>query len=357
MTALFWASAVADAAVILAVLLRRWPAVAATGAVAAALKVAALAVVGTGFGLMHLLYLDVVVALPLVGLGLLVLGNGRRRLSVGVVAVALLALAPVGVYATFVEPERLQVERVDVPLAPEREGSEPVRIAVVADIQTDDVSDYDRRAVRRARELRPDVVLIPGDLFQMPDRRVWRQRHRLRALVRELRAPGGVFVVPGDTDHVHRLRWVLPGTGARLLVNDIARTRVRGRTITIGGLERHWDTEAAMETAEALEARRGADDVRILLAHRPDAAVTLGRNSRVDLVVAGHTHGGQVQLPLIGPPVTKTGVPRRVAAGGLHTVDGRRIYVSRGIGVEHAPYAPRVRFLCPPELTLLTLAG
>ena len=73
--------------------------------------------------------------------------------------------------------------------------------------------------------------------------------------------------------------------------------------------------------------------------------------------MAGHTHGGQVQIPGFGPPITQTGVPREVGAGGLHTMDGARVYVSRGVGVEHAANAPRVRLFCPPELSLLTLRG
>jgi len=76
--------------------------------------------------------------------------------------------------------------------------------------------------------------------------------------------------------------------------------------------------------------------------------------SRIDLVVAGHTHGGQVQLPLVAPLLRVSRVPPSVAAGGLHHLDGRRIYVSRGVGHERGQ-APRIRFLCPPEISLLTL--
>lgn len=94
--------------------------------------------------------------------------------------------------------------------------------------------------------------------------------------------------------------------------------------------------------------------MRLLVAHRPDAVLRLSPATRVDLVVSGHTHGGQLQLPLVGPLTTASHVPRAVAAGGLHEIDGRRIYVSRGIGVERGQ-APRLRFGAPPEVAILTL--
>jgi uncharacterized protein len=70
--------------------------------------------------------------------------------------------------------------------------------------------------------------------------------------------------------------------------------------------------------------------------------------------VAGHTHGGQVQLPIVGPPSIASRVPREVGAGGLHELDGRRIYVSRGVGVERGQ-APLLRFGAVPEVSLITL--
>jgi predicted MPP superfamily phosphohydrolase len=119
----------------------------------------------------------------------------------------------------------------------------------------------------------------------------------------------------------------------------------------------NWRTAAARRVAGRLERAPGSGDVRILLGHRPDAVLDLRERTRVDLVVAGHTHGGQVVVPGFGPPITKSGVPRDVAAGGLHELSGRRVYVSRGIGVEHGSHAPHLRINCPPELTLLRLRG
>ncbi len=78
----------------------------------------------------------------------------------------------------------------------------------------------------------------------------------------------------------------------------------------------------------------------------------LAGRARVDLALAGHTHGGQIVLPFFGPPLTLTGLERPYAAGGLHDYHGIPLHVSRGVGMERGS-APQVRFLCPPEICLL----
>lgn len=201
---------------------------------------------------------------------------------------------------------------------------------------------------------RPDVILLAGDYHQGSPEKFEPELPGLRRLLSTLRAPGGVFAVQGDQDAGSEAQQVMTGTGIRLLVNEVERTRVRNRELTIAGLERAYWSDAAERTAAAFEARAGRGDVRILLSHRPDSVFLLEPRSRVDLVVAGHTHGGQVQLPFVGPPRIASRVPREVGAGGLHVLDGRSIYVSRGVGVERRQ-APRVRLGSVPEVSVVTL--
>lgn len=318
------------------------------------------------FGCVHLVYADAVVLVPAAGAALLLASSrwgagGRpwRRLTVPVrlAAAAALVAAPVGVYATWIEPFRLRVETARVPVPDGREGSGVVRVGVLTDLQTDGVTDYERSAVDRLLAQRPDVILLPGDVFQGTPAQLEATRPALRELLGRLDAPGGVFLVLGDTDGAgDHLRELTRGTAVRLLVNESARVEVRGRRLTIGGVELVPAGAAARGLVERLETAGGDGDVRILLAHRPDVALRLRPHSRIDLVVAGHTHGGQVVIPGFGPPVTLTRVPRAVAAGGLHALAGNAIYVSRGVGCERGE-APRIRFFCPPEVSLLEVGA
>jgi uncharacterized protein len=307
------------------------------------------------FGVMHVVWLELVVVLPLAGVLLLGLVRGRAGAAgVRLAAVAACCLAPVGAYASFVEPDRLVVERGEVELSPERVGDRPLRVGILADLQFERLGDHEREAVRRLMAERPDVILLAGDYHQAGASSFARELPALRRLLRRLRAPGGVFAVHGDCEGVDEARRVMAGTGVRLLVNDLTRRQVRGRRLTVAGLERDYWSAPARRAARGLERAPGSGDVRILLAHRPDSVFLLEPRSRVDLVVAGHTHGGQLQVPLYGPPSIASRVPRDVGAGGLHRLDGRSIYVSRGVGVERGQ-APRLRLGAPPEVAVVTL--
>ena len=322
-----------------------------------------LSTAGGFFALVHVLYLEIVLALPLAATGVLVAGSFptawplARRLTTSVRCVAILSLlpAPIGVWASFVEPYRLQLERSRVALSARRAGESPLTIGVLADLQTDRITDHERRAVRRLVAGRPDIIVLPGDLFQGSLGEFERELPALRGLLRELQAPGGVFFVTGNTDRsLADLHRALDGSQVEIIANGVREVRVRDRRVRIAGLDAEASRTGTLPLQKDFESEPGDDDVRILLGHYPDMFLALAPDSRVDLTIAGHTHGGQICLPWFGPPLTLTSVPRRVAAGGYHEVDGRGIYVSRGVGMERAE-APRIRFLCPPEISLLTL--
>jgi predicted MPP superfamily phosphohydrolase len=321
------------------------------------LKLPLLVLVGVDkWGVMHLVYLDLVVVLPFVAVAALaMMRRGGATRPARIVALAAAGGCPaMGLYASFIEPHRLQFERIEVPIPEVRAGDGPVTIGVLADIQTDRVGTWEHDAVDRLLEARPDVIVIPGDLFQGWAGTLAAEREPLQELLARLEAPGGVFFVPGNTEWRIDVPSFFADLDIKVLLNEVALTSVAGRRLTIGGLADDGLSRDARAVIQALELQPGEADVRLLLSHRPDAVLAVSPGSRIDLIIAGHTHGGQVQVPFLGPPITLSSVPRRVAGGGLHDLDGRRIYVSRGLGRERVQ-APSIRVLCPPEITLLTL--
>lgn len=314
------------------------------------------------FGMLNLLYLDLAIVVPGTAAAILILASVRGtkgfRISrtLRIVCVCAMSAVPIAVFSSLVEPYRLEELQRDIILSDERGGDMPIRLGVLADIQTDRVSDHERAAVSRLMFHRPDLILIAGDLFQGSRDEFEEHMTAIRELLTPLDAPGGVFFVMGDVDwwREDQVRRALDGTRVRPLTDQIVRLRVGDRNVTLGGLRLNYSDEGSKRVISELETAPGSDDVRILLAHRPDVAFELGRDSRIDLIVAGHTHGGQVCFPFVGPLITLSDVPRDVAAGGLHEMSGNQIYVSRGVGHERGQ-APRIRFLCPPEFSILTV--
>jgi predicted MPP superfamily phosphohydrolase len=309
------------------------------------------------FGVAHLLYLLLTISLPLTGVGILVHAwRAGERHPAQAAGVLLLVPAFVGAYATHIAPFRLHVDRVSVAVDDVRNGTDDVRIAVLADLQTAHVGDLERDAIDAVLAADADIILLPGDLFQGEDPAFERELPALRDELRRLDAPGGVFYVRGDTEHTNRADRALEDSHVQILDGEIAEVEVGDRTVLIGGhgLD-FWSDEAVGVREELLEAA-GAGAITILLAHRPDSVLELPSGSPIDLTVAGHTHGGQVVLPFVGPLVTLTAVPRDVARGGLHEVDGNRIYVHSGVGMERGQ-APQIRFPSDPSVTVLTLTG
>jgi predicted MPP superfamily phosphohydrolase len=307
------------------------------------------------FALVHLAYLGLTVTVPLLAVGLGVLAVGREApRALGVVVVVGLLPAPLGFYATHVEPHRLRVDRPVVALDPARAGDDEVRIAVLADLQTNGVGDHERRAVDEILAAEPDVIVLPGDLFQGGDDELDGVVDEMRDLLGRLTAPDGVFFVRGDVDGGGHADRVLEGTGIEVLDDEVAEVEVGDRTLRIGGTALAYGSEAADAVRTDLRRTPADGAITVLVSHRPDTVLDLPESSRVDLTVAGHTHGGQVVLPLVGPLLTFSAVPGDVARGGLHEVDGNPIYVSPGVGLEREQ-APQVRFLSRPAVGIVTL--
>lgn len=314
------------------------------------------------FGLLNAVYTEMVFAVPLFSAGLLIAAfpwpRSFLRATRPSVVVALLGLsaALVGVYASFIEPYRLIVETVTLPLPDDRDGLAPLRIGVISDFQTPQVTDHERTAVRMLMEPRPDIILLAGDVCQANLAERERQIPAFRELHASMSAPAGVYCVLGNLDYLSWVKRTMEGTGVRLLYNEIITVEFKDRRLLIAGLSGAYLGRAEENVIRRLQETGTPRDIRIILSHRPDAVLHLSPQSNVDLVVSGHTHGGQVRLPWVGALARSSAIPRRAAGGGLFHINGHPLYVNRGIGMERGS-APQIRFLCPPTVSFINLIG
>jgi predicted MPP superfamily phosphohydrolase len=263
------------------------------------------------------------------------------------------SLAGVYAYAFHVEPRQLQLRRHVVDLAPGGDARS-IRILHLTDIQTPAIGEHEERALRMGLSQKPDLIVLTGDYVQNELGRATTDRAAsdLRALMTRVRfdAPLGVYATEGDAGPP--CGEVFAGTHVRCLVDaNAVVTLPGGGTLGITGLSRPRGRERDPAWLGWLLSRGPSADHRIVISHAPDFVDAMPVD--VDLVLAGHTHGGQVVVPFFGPPVTAMRLPRRYA-GGLHDYEGTPLHVSRGVGMERG-FAPQLRFLCPPEVCVVDL--
>ena len=253
-----------------------------------------------------------------------------------------------------------EVERTTIFLPTLPEAFEGLRIAFLADTHHGALvpAGYLRDAVALANSLAPDLIALGGDYIQRQERRPAPGTPPPYVaegigLLGDLRAPLGVFAVLGNhdntLDHRAQIQAALAANGVCELTNrGVWIERGRGR-LRLAGLDELFSGKpTAADLKHALGDATRTDAV-ILLQHNPDYAETL-RDPRVNLMLCGHTHGGQVVLPFFGAPIVPSAYGQKYRAG-LVQAPTAQVFVTRGVGAIFPP----VRFRCPPEVALLTL--
>jgi uncharacterized protein len=263
-----------------------------------------------------------------------------------ILAALLLLLLAWCYWSAIADPVVRQAE-VDLPGFPA--GQPPVKVALIADIHVqgpDMPPERLARIVEQVNALRPDLVLIAGDF--VGDRSLSTRSYSMAETVAPLaglRARLGTIAVLGNHEYWRNgeeARTALTRVGIRVLANQA----VQAGPLAIGGLDDQvTGHNRDNQTYAAMRALSGA---RVLLSHSPDPFATLPPD--IGLMLAGHTHCGQIRLPLYGPLRTDSAYGNRYACGFIEQ-NGRRLIVTAGLGASIMP----LRLLAPPDIWLVTI--
>ncbi len=279
-----------------------------------------------------------------------------KKLSVLKVVISLLMLVAIflGVWAFVIEPDRLVVREETIQIAAWPKSFDRLRIVALADIHAGAPhvkTDKLRQLVAEVNRIKPDLVVLLGDfVIQDVVGGDFMEPETIARDLKELSAPLGVYAVLGNHDwwlDGERVRRALEGVGIRVLENDVTRIERHGASVWLAGLADLWTRPQNIDGTLGLIP---PGQTVIALTHNPDIFPRIPRG--IALTLAGHTHGGQVNLPFVGRPVVPSTYKQRYAIGHVRE-DARDLYVTSGVGTSIIP----VRFRVAPEITVLTVTS
>ena len=269
-------------------------------------------------------------------------GMTRRTFLLGGGAAAS-SMAMAGAF--YLEPRALQTLEISLPLAKIPPGRE-LRLVHLSDLHVRTFTGYYREVARQVNELDADAILLTGDYLER-GRNIWEVREFLQIL----KAREGIYAVQGNWDYWARLegenlRRHFARCGVTLLINERADLEFQDVPISVLGL----DYPSTADDLSVLQSEADPARLNLLLSHVPAFAHEL-LDGRIDLILCGHTHGGQLRLPLL-PPFYLPRFSGHFVEGLFHVgPDDTPLYVTRGIGTSVLP----ARLFCRPEITLLRL--
>jgi predicted MPP superfamily phosphohydrolase len=258
-------------------------------------------------------------------------------------------------YATRIEPFQLGITHLEIQTTKLPPGQR-VRLVQLSDLHIERITRRELDLIERVRDLGADYILLTGDYLNFSYIGEPRAIADARQVLGKLQAQVGIYAVRGthQVDPNALLPILFEGLPIHWLRNEHLTVSHNGHKITFAGASCTRKREIDLPAVNQALSDVSPDLFTILLYHTPDlVAEAAGKN--VDLYLAGHTHGGQIRLPLYGAMLTGTEIGKRYEMG-RYDVNGMTMYVSRGIGMEGMA-APRARFLCPPEIVCIDVHG
>lgn len=265
------------------------------------------------------------------------------------------AVAAAGVDSTLVEPNHPRIVRKDLSLRRWPAKLDGFTIVVLSDFHYDPHFSIHplHASIGMVNHLRPDLVVLTGDFVTSPTiggdpEKAASAAEPCARLLRQMYSRHGLWAVMGNHDYAtdpERVTSALQAEGVRCLANQSVAIERDGSRFWLAGVnDVLYDAADLPKTLSHVP----SDEPTVLLAHEPDYADVVARHP-VDLQLSGHSHGGQVRLPWLGPLYLPDLARKYV--WGLYRVGNLTLYTNPGLGTITLP----VRWNCPPEITLLTL--
>src|SRR6185295_5893229 len=276
-----------------------------------------------------------------------------KLIRISLVVLLLLTMS-VSIWSVFIEPNRLVIHPETIKFDGWPKELNDLHIAVVSDIHTGGPFIDEKKLndiVEKTNALHPDLIVLLGDYMSGNS---W-HGHRVEpevtaAALKNLHAPLGVFSVLGNHDWWYdgnKVRRAFEQNGLRVLDDEAVELNWQGKSFWLVGLADVWTRP--QHISETI-AKTPPDSTVIAITHNPDIFPNVPQ--RVSLLLAGHTHGGQVNIPFLGTPIVPSDYGAKYTAG--HVMEnGHHLFVTTGIGISILP----VRFRVPPEIVLLTIVN
>lgn len=264
-------------------------------------------------------------------------------------------------YARYIEPDWIDITHHQMHLARVSAAFHGYRIVQITDIHIDlKFMTVERvvNIVKTVNQLQADLIVITGDFVT----RYLPGLERTLAQLSALKARDGVFGVLGNHDHPAGVEWIRNGlrlAHVQELADKVHTIRRGDQMLHLVGMDDLWPSNEGtpapvwshLPLLNRITASLPEEGAAILLVHEPDFADVAASNKRIDLQLSGHSHGGQICIPLHGPIFTPP--LSRVYPSGLYHIKDMQLYTNRGLGVLQLP----MRFDCRPEIAVIELTA
>ena len=251
------------------------------------------------------------------------------------------------IYTSLIEPNQLRTENIHIPIHQEYKNLNHLKIIQFSDTHLKNTKEQKQleNIVHKINAINPDLVLFTGDLIDDPSDFIYQEQ--IIEILNQIHARYGKYAVYGNHDHggygTKMYAQIMQSSGVHLLQNESIQVQTSNGLLNIVGID---DMILGQPDFALLNHKKESDEYTILLAHEPDFAQNIAKNC-YDLIIAGHSHGGQIRLPFLGPLILPTGA--KAYTEGLYELEEKDtlLYVNTGTGTTRI----HMRFLVPPCIT------